>query len=70
MEVNFNDQIAIVTGANSGLELETSYELAKRGAKVYMVCRDINQGLTAIEELKSRSDSIADRLILHNQFTK
>ena len=64
MEVNLSDQIAIVTGSNSGLGLETTYELAKRGAKVYMLCRDINKGLAAIEELKNRSSSIGDKLIL------
>lgn len=64
LEVNLSDQIAIVTGANSGLGLETSYELAKRGAKVYMLCRDMSKGLAAIEELKSRSNLIADKLIL------
>ena len=64
LEVDLKDQIAIVTGSNSGLGLETSYELAKRGAKVYMLCRDMNKGSAAIEELKSRSDSIADKLFL------
>ena len=65
LEVNLNDQIAIVTGSNSGLGLETSYELAKRGAKVYMLCRDMTKGLAAIDELKSRSSSITDdKLIL------
>ena len=64
LEVNLSDQIAVVTGSNSGLGLETTYELAKRGAKVYMLCRDINKGLAAIEELKNRSSSIGDKLIL------
>lgn len=67
LEVNLNDQIAIVTGSNSGLGLETSYELARRGAKVYMLCRNIDKGLAAIEELKKRpceSGNLSDRLIL------
>lgn len=64
LEVNLNDQIAIVTGANSGLGLETSYELARRGAKVYMLCRDEDKGLAAIKELKSRSDLIDDEKLI------
>lgn len=64
LEVNLSDKIAIVTGSNSGLGLETSYELVKRGAKVYMLCRDKQKGLAAIEELTKRSNEVADRLIL------
>ena len=64
LEVNLSDQVAVVTGANSGLGLETTFELAKRGAKVYMLCRDFNRGLAAAEELKKRSESIGDKLIV------
>lgn len=67
LEVNLNDKIAIVTGSNSGLGLETSYELARRGAKVYMLCRNMDKGLAAIEDLKSRpceNGNISDRLVL------
>lgn len=65
LNVNLNDQIAIVTGSNSGLGLETSYELAKRGAKVYMLCRDISKGEAAVKELKERDPQISDdKLIL------
>lgn len=34
--------------------METSFELAQRGAKVYMLCRDLGRGLTALETLKQR----------------
>ena len=67
LEVDLNDKIAIITGSNSGLGLETSYELARRGAKVYMLCRNMDKGLAAIEELKSRpfeNGNLSDRLIL------
>ena len=67
LEVDLNDKIAIITGSNSGLGLETSYELARRGAKVYMLCRNMDKGLAAIEELKNRpceNGNLSDRLIL------
>lgn len=33
----------IVTGANIGIGKETAYQLAKRGAKVILACRDLNR---------------------------
>lgn len=37
------DKVVIVTGANVGIGLETARELAKRGAHVYMACRDMKK---------------------------
>ncbi|XP_060532700.1 retinol dehydrogenase 13-like [Cylas formicarius] len=38
-----NGKIVIVTGANTGIGKEVTAELARRGAKVYMACRDMNR---------------------------
>ena len=42
----------IITGADTGLGKETAVELAKRGARVILACRDLNKALIASEEIK------------------
>ncbi|XP_023326832.1 retinol dehydrogenase 13 isoform X2 [Eurytemora carolleeae] len=44
-------QVAVVTGANSGIGLETVWELSKRGAKVILGCRDQLKGEAVAREL-------------------
>jgi NAD(P)-dependent dehydrogenase (short-subunit alcohol dehydrogenase family) len=55
---NIPDQfgkVAIVTGGNSGLGLETVKALAAKGAQVVLACRDIGKGNAAMDEIISRS---------------
>nr|XP_023025613.1 retinol dehydrogenase 12-like [Leptinotarsa decemlineata] len=44
-------KVVIITGANTGIGKETAWELAKRGARVYMACRDMKRCETAREEI-------------------
>lgn len=44
-------RIALITGANSGLGLETARALAARGATVLLACRDPRRGEQARQEL-------------------
>jgi NAD(P)-dependent dehydrogenase (short-subunit alcohol dehydrogenase family) len=60
---DLSGKLAIVTGANSGLGLETTRALARRGAKVIMACRTPSKAEAALTELVA--DGIArDRLEL------
>ncbi|KAG5893125.1 hypothetical protein JTB14_034146 [Gonioctena quinquepunctata] len=44
-------KVVIITGANTGIGKETTWELARRGAKVYMACRDMIRCEAARKEI-------------------
>lgn len=39
-DVHIKGKVVIVTGCNTGIGKETALELAKRGGRIYMACRD------------------------------
>jgi NAD(P)-dependent dehydrogenase (short-subunit alcohol dehydrogenase family) len=52
LEVDLTGRVCLVTGANSGIGLETSRALAERGATVWMLCRDRQRGERALAEVR------------------
>ncbi len=54
---SMNGKICIVTGANSGIGKETALGLAQMGARVIMVCRNVEKGKVALEEIQRESGS-------------
>lgn len=46
-------KIAVVTGANKGIGLEISRQLASKGVGVVLTARDVKRGTEAVEELKA-----------------
>jgi len=46
---------AMVTGANQGIGLQASLDLASRGSTLYMVCRNETKGKEAVEKVKEES---------------
>ncbi|XP_040285524.1 retinol dehydrogenase 13 isoform X2 [Bufo bufo] len=53
----------IVTGANTGIGKETALELAKRGGRIIMACRDMEKCENAAKEIRGKT-------LNHNVFAK
>jgi NAD(P)-dependent dehydrogenase (short-subunit alcohol dehydrogenase family) len=50
---DLSDHVIVVTGANSGLGLETTWALASRGAHVIMACRNEDKARHAAEAIEA-----------------
>ena len=50
-----SNRIALITGANSGLGLETARALVQRGARVVLACRNLERAEQARQELLPKS---------------
>ena len=52
--LDLSGQIAIVTGANSGIGLAVATSLACEGATVYLACRNLEKGRAAVDSVVSQ----------------
>jgi NAD(P)-dependent dehydrogenase (short-subunit alcohol dehydrogenase family) len=54
---DLSGKTAIVTGANSGIGLETARELARKGASVVLACRNEKKGAAALDDIRKADTS-------------
>ncbi|XP_073686613.1 retinol dehydrogenase 12, like [Garra rufa] len=68
-DARLNGKTVIITGANTGIGKETAIDLAKRGARLIMACRDMEKADAALKEVKDASgnqDVVISKLDLSN----
>jgi len=54
-ERDLTGKTAMVTGANQGIGLQISLDLASRGSSLYMVCRSEQRGIEAVERVRTET---------------
>ena len=56
-QTRMDDKTVLITGANTGIGKETAIDLARRGARVIMACRDMKKGQDALNEVAEKTGS-------------
>lgn len=51
--MNLSGKTAIVTGSNTGIGYETALDLYKKGAKIYVACRNQEKAIKAIQKMEA-----------------
>ena len=58
-----DNNVRSILGGNSGIGKDTALDLARRGARILLLCRDTNKGEIAAKSIR---DQISSEIILQN----
>jgi retinol dehydrogenase 12 len=56
-DTKIDGKVIVITGANTGIGKENAIDLARRGGKIYIACRDVTRGEEALKDIKMQSGS-------------
>lgn len=63
-QASLKGKVVIITGANTGIGLETARDLAKRGGRIILACRNQSRGEAAVEDIR-QSTGNNDVIYMH-----
>lgn len=52
-----DDKVVLITGGNTGLGYETALDLAKRGARIILACRDMKKANEAADKIRQLTNN-------------
>lgn len=56
-DTRIDGKVVVITGSNSGIGKQTAIDLARRGGRVYVACRDPIRGAEAMKDIQDISGS-------------
>jgi len=62
--VEMRGRVVVITGANSGIGKELATYAAAKGAKVIMMCRSVERGEAALQEIQAKTSNPCMQLVI------